>query len=307
MGRPKSKRTIPNPPETYEKIVNQITEDYDELSERYKQVARYLTQNPTTVAMDSVNAVAEKCGVHPSVLVRFAQTFGYSGFKQMQQVFQSRLATAAPGYEERVNALEKEVTKSKTQGLQAFMQELVVRDIATLQELMNTVTEEMLTQAAQLLKEANTVYVMGQLRSEPIASFFRYLMTMLGKPVIFLDCAGGLAPEVGKTMRQGDVLFAISFRHYAKETIALAEFAKREGIPVVGMTDSTLSPLAKDADVLFTVPEEEYSFSRSLAAPMSLAQSIALATAGLMEPKTSSPRLSSVTEVQKAHGDHLGY
>lgn len=302
MGRPKSTRTIPSAPETYEQAVNQITEDYEQLSERYKQVARYVTQNPTTVAMDSVNQLADKCGVHPSVLVRFAQTFGYSGFKQMQSVFQTRLATAAPGYEERVNALEREVQKSHGSGLHGFMQELVVRDIATLQELMEMVTSEMLQEAGELFRDANNIYVIGQLRSEPIAVLFRYLLTMLGKPVILLDSAGGLAPEVGKTMRDGDVLFAISFRHYAKETISLAEYAKSKGIPVVGMTDSTLSPLAKDSQVLFTIPEGEYSFSRSLAGPMCITQTIALATASVMNPKVESPRLKTVTELQKKSG-----
>jgi DNA-binding MurR/RpiR family transcriptional regulator len=302
MGRPKSTRMIPSPPENYEKAVNQITADYDQLSERFKQVARYVTQNPTTVAMDSVNVLAEKCGVHPSVLVRFAQTFGYSGFKQMQIVFQSRLATAAPGYEERVNALEKEVQKTRDSGFQGVMQDLVVRDIATLQELMESISEASLAKAASLLNGAETIYVIGQLRSEAIATFFRYVMTMLGKPVILLDCSGGLAPEVGKTIRKNDVLFVISFRHYAKESILVAEYAKSRLIPVIGMTDSTLSPLAKDADVLFTVPESEYSFSRSLAAPMCLAQSIALAMASLRDPDSDvSESLKSVTELQKKH------
>jgi len=42
--------------------------------------------------------------------------------------------------------------------------------------------------------------------------------------------------------------------------------------PVIAITDSQLSPLAKDVRILFMMPEDEYTFARSLAAPMCLAQ-----------------------------------
>ncbi len=110
--------TIPH--RNYEQIVNEITRRYPQLSERFQQAARYITQNPNTVALESINAIAAKCGMHPSVLVRFARAFGYSGFKQMQSVFQTRLATAAPGYNERITALENDLKKISTRAIWVF-------------------------------------------------------------------------------------------------------------------------------------------------------------------------------------------
>lgn len=284
------------PHETYEQVVDEITKHYPKLSERHKQAARYMTQNPNTVALESINAVAAKCGLHPSVLVRFAQVFGYSGFKQMQSVFQSRLATAAPGYNERINALEADLQKNEEKGSAGFLQSLVIRDIATLQELLQNVSGSELDTAASILKEADTIYIIGQLRSEPIALLLRYLFTMLNRRVVLLDSAGGLAPQMAKNMRDNDVLFAIAFRHYAKEVIAISDEVHARGLPIVAITDSNLSPLAKNARVLFTVPEEEYSFSRSLAAPVCLAQSIAMALAAALHPDKAQPRIETITE-----------
>ncbi|MEG4641377.1 transcriptional regulator, partial [Paracoccus sp. APAP_BH8] len=53
--------------------------------------------------------IAERCGIHASRFVRFAQSLGYKGFKELQAMFQKRLATAAPGFEARVKALETEL------------------------------------------------------------------------------------------------------------------------------------------------------------------------------------------------------
>ena len=92
----------------------------------------------------------------------------------------------------------------------------------------------------------------------------------------------------------------MSFRHYAKEVIAIAEHAVAHKVPVIALTDSQLSPLAKGASVLFTVPEEEYTFSRSLAAPMSLVQTLATATAARLHPKSGADvRIPSVTEIAR--------
>jgi hypothetical protein len=49
--------------------------------------------------------------------------------------------------------------------------------------------------------------------------------------------------------------------------------------------------------VLFTIPEDEYSFSRSLAAPMNLIQTLATAAAARLQPERASPRIPSVTEI----------
>jgi DNA-binding MurR/RpiR family transcriptional regulator len=67
----------------------------------------------------------------------------------------------------------------------------------------------------------------------------------------------------------------------------------------VAITDSQLSPLAKSAKVLFTIPEEEYSFSRSLAAPVCLAQSIAMALAAALQPEKAQPCIETITEREK--------
>src|SRR4051794_16654375 len=96
-------------PTDYEGLIQTIHERYDSMSKGHQTIALYLTQNPNDVAVRSVNAVAERCGVHASNFVRFAQALGYSGFKDLQGLFQKRLSTAAPGFEARVKALEDEL------------------------------------------------------------------------------------------------------------------------------------------------------------------------------------------------------
>lgn len=289
----------PAQPKTYERFMDVVTELYPSFGARFQEVARFCIHNPNYIAMNSVNTIAKSCGVHPSIVVRFAQACGFSGFKPLQAVFQKRLTTAVPGYMDRIQALDVDIDQKKDQGNLAFLRECVVRDIAALQELLGNVTEEELTTAATYLRDAETIFIAGQLRSESIARFLRYLLAMLGRRVILLDQAGGLATEMANIMTPKDVLIAISFRYYAKEVVTISGTAYRHRTPTIVITDSKLSPLARNVEVVFTIPEEEPSFSPSLAAPMSLVLALAMSLAALIQ---GSPNIPSLTAKQQRRG-----
>jgi DNA-binding MurR/RpiR family transcriptional regulator len=282
------------PPESYEELIKLIHDRYDDMSKSYQKIALYLTQNPNDVAVLSVNAIGAKCGIHASSFVRYAQSLGYKGFKELQTVFQRRLTTAAPGFDARVKALEAELGGAR-EGEIGFLADLVARDVASLQELLASIDPAHLARAAGLLESADTVYLIGQLRSAPVVELLRYVLTMLGKRTVLLDASGGLATHMAKVARPTDVLFVVSFRFYATEVVNVAEETAKRGVPILAITDSTLSPYAKLAKVLFAVPEHEYTFSRSLAAPMCLAQALCVALAARLQKDGSAPRIPVVT------------
>lgn len=282
-------------PKDYEDLIRLIHERHDQMSKTYQRISVYLTQNPNDVAVQSVNTIADRCGIHASSFVRFAQALGYKGFKELQVLFQKRLATAAPGFEARVRALGDELQSREDRSEYGFLHDLVLRDIASLQDLLERTGAEDLSTAADLIEAADTVYLIGQLRSSPVVDLLRYILTMLGKRCVLLDPGGGLATHMARTIRPDDVLIAVSFRFYATEVVNIVEEAERAGVPIVAISDSTLSPLAKSAKVLFAVPEHDYSFSRSLAAPMCLAQALTVAVAARVQRDAEAPRIPTVT------------
>jgi DNA-binding MurR/RpiR family transcriptional regulator len=282
------------PPETYEELIKLIHDRYEDMSKSYQRIALYLTQNPNDVAVLSVNAIGQKCGIHASSFVRYAQSLGYKGFKELQAVFQRRLSTAAPGFDARVRALEAELGGAR-EGELGFLADLVARDVASLQDLLANMDTAQLAEAAAMMEASDTIYLIGQLRSAPVVELLRYVLTMLGKRTVLLDAGGGLATHMAKVARSTDMLFVVSFRFYATEVVNVAEETAGRGVPIVAITDSTLSPYAKMANILFAVPEHEYTFSRSLAAPMCLAQALCVALASRLQKNSSDPRIPVVT------------
>ncbi len=287
--------TATQPPQNYEDLIRLIHEQHDQMSKTYKQIAVYLIQEPNEVAIQSMYCIANRCGLHASNFVRFAQSLGFKGFKGLQLLFQKRLLTAAPGFEARTKTLEEELQTREDRSEINFLRDLLIKDVASLQSLLEDIAADDMAAAVNLLHGAETVYLVGQLRSSPVVELSRYMLTMLGKRCILLDASGGFATYMARTMTPKDVLLAVSFRFYAKEVISIVDEAGAKGIPIVVISDSTLSPLAKSAKILFSVPERDHIFSRSLAAPMCLAQALAVGVAARLQDDGSRPRIPTVT------------
>ena len=87
------------------------------------------------------------------------------------------------------------------------------------------------------------VHIAVKRRSFPIAAYLTYAFSHLGVANILLDSVGGMFAEQGKTIREGDVLLAISFSPYANEVLKLVGNAQERRILLIVITDSILSPL----------------------------------------------------------------
>ena len=58
--------------------------------------------------------------------------------------------------------------------------------------------------------------------------------------------------------------------------------------------------------MLFAVPEHEYTFSRSLAAPMCLAQALTVTLASRLQQDSESPRIPVVTQSERGTAPTTG-
>ena len=94
----------PTPPTTVDELRAEILKRYDGLSKRLQQIARYVLDEPNELALETLAVIADRSGVQPSAIVRFAKGFGFDGASQMQRLFRDGLLSshAALGYSERV-------------------------------------------------------------------------------------------------------------------------------------------------------------------------------------------------------------
>jgi DNA-binding MurR/RpiR family transcriptional regulator len=256
-----------------------IAERYDSLSNRLQQIAKFVLDHPNDIALETVVVIAERAGVPPSALIRFAQALGYTGFREMQRVFQAPLASRSPSYAERVRGLALDRAEEEHDGPYHFLARFCAASAVALEHIQEVLTPEQLDQAVELLARARQVYVVAQRRSFPVAAYLAYALPHSEKPTHLLDGLGGMLDEQVRSIQPGDALVAISFSPYARETASIVERAAERKASVIVISDSMVSPISRFADVFFEIKDAEVQGFRSLTASLCLAQTLAVGLA----------------------------
>ncbi len=267
-----------------DRLLARVAADYEALPRQLKSVARYVEQHRARVMVDRIGDVARECAVQPSAVVRFAQRFGYAGFSAMQAVFRddyTQQAAASTTYQQRIRRLVTSKRRALTPV--AVAREFVAASTAGLEELSRDFDDAALSSAVSLLARAQHIYVVGVRRSYPVAAYMTYALQHIDKRVQLVDGIGGMVHEQMRSIGRDDVIVAISFTPYGRETLACVRHAQKCGAKSVVMTDSRLAPLARGASALLVVREGGAFAFRSLTNALCLAQALFVALAYRLE------------------------
>jgi DNA-binding MurR/RpiR family transcriptional regulator len=277
-------------PTSFEELKQLIGSRYGELSGRLQQIAEFVLEHPNDMALGTVAAVAARAGVQPSAIVRFANSFGYGGFSDLQQVFRNRLVAGSPSYRERIDAMRaKTAAGRKPNGVPSVLGQFADDGIAALQHLRETIDPADVSRAVSLLAGANEIYLLGQGRAFSVAYYLYYAIARLDLRAHLLDGIGGLLHEEARAASRGDALIAVSFKEYSRDVVAIVDEAAARGVKIVALTDSPLSPIAQSAAVSFEVDQSPALPFRSLVAPICLAQSLVVALGHQLTARGGNP------------------
>jgi DNA-binding MurR/RpiR family transcriptional regulator len=264
------------PPRDYDGLKDLLIARRDNLPKRLVQVAAFALENPDEIAFGTVASVASQAHVQPSTLIRFAQTIGYAGFTDLQEVFRAQLKARWPDYRERlarIAPVEPEGRNASGELLDGFAESA----IASIERLRSSVAPADLERAAAILARAETIYLLGLRRAFPVTAYLAYALGKLGFRAVLVDQVGALGPEQLVQAGRRDALVAISFAPYTPATVELTAGAATRKVPVIAITDSPLSPLSPSAQVQLEIVEADYAGFRSLSATLSLAMALAVA------------------------------
>ncbi|ODT70753.1 MAG: RpiR family transcriptional regulator [Pelagibacterium sp. SCN 63-23] len=261
----------------FDSLRSAILERKSTLPKRLVQVAAYALDHPDEIAFGTAASIASSAGVQPSTLVRFAQSFGFEGFSGLQQIFRARLRERTSSYEERLRKLAADGMDVEESA--AIFNNFVAAAHASLDALSAAIDPVAFERAVDILARADTIYLIAKRRSFPIATYMAYAFGKLKVRCQMVGTAAGIDDELLAMAGPNDAGFAVSFSPYASESAEQARALAGNGIPLVVLTDSALSPLAECANVWFELVEADHAGFRSLSASMAFAMALTVSVA----------------------------
>ncbi len=274
----------PPPKLTVDQLLKRISQEYEGLSKQLKLIARHVEQHRDHLGLEGIQEVASQCAVQPSAVVRFAKHFGFSGYSELQRIFRDGLSRQiAPGRTYRARIREVIEAGGRDLSSTEIAQEFLTGSIAAMQELQSGLHATPFRKAVDLLADADAIWIAGSRRSFPVAAYLEYALQHTDKRIVLISALGSMHFGQVRAVRKGDVMIAISFAPYAEETIEVAREAQRRGARLIAITDSRMSPLARDAQVVLPVQDNTTFGFRALTSTMGLAQSLFIALAYRLE------------------------
>ena len=278
-----------------------IVEAFETMPPQLQAAARYILDKPDDVALLSMREQARRAGVPAATMTRLAKRLGLEGYDEVRALYAGAVRAGTLGFAGKAGVQVQQQSLRGERALATDMALSLSRQIARLAE---PEALERLVDAAARLHRARRVYCLGLRACHAAAWHFHYMLSLLGDKTVMLDDAGGTGLDAIRDAGRDDVVLAASVEPYARATIEAARYAATEGVPLVAVTDSEVSPLARLASTVILVPTESPSFFHTVTPLLAVAEILAALVAGRSGHKALEALQRTETQLA-AFGVHL--
>jgi DNA-binding MurR/RpiR family transcriptional regulator len=221
-----------------------IQAHYENLTPSFRKLADFILQEQLDAAFMTATELANRMDVDAATVVRFAQTIGYSGFreliKEVQQIVKAELtASYSPALDAPDDAgLFRSVLENERHNLKLAQNRLTEQANAILPTLL----------------DAQRIWVMGQSLGAHLAALCAAALRDIGLPAVTItpnptEVASGL-----KGIGAEDVIIGFSITGMELGVADAIRFAREHGAKTLAFSGSEVTPAALAAETSIICP-----------------------------------------------------
>ncbi len=240
-------------------------------SKGQRRIAQYIMDEYDKAAFMTAAKLGKTVGVSESTVVRFAVILGFDGYPSMQKAMQEMVLN-------RLTSVQRLEVASDRIGSQDIVSMVLQSDAEKLRRTDETLNREDFKKVVDAIVEAKRVYILGVRSAAPLANFLGYYLRYLSDNVHIVTASGaGEMFEQIVGVNDQDAVVAFSFPRYSTTTLKGAQYCASAGATVIGITDSSVSPLAQVCDHVLLAKSDMLSLVDSLVAPLSVVNALIVA------------------------------
>ncbi|NKC15570.1 MAG: SIS domain-containing protein [Gammaproteobacteria bacterium] len=252
-------------------VLGRLSAEWDTLTPEARKAARYVLENPQDVGVSTVRQIAAAAKVKPNTFVRMARQVGFDGYEDFREPFREAIRRAAISFPDRARWLQG-TRKSGAMG--ALYADLVGAAIRNIEETFAAVPEPALRAAAQAIWASRNVFTLGVGVNNANARNFTYLASTAMVQFHAIPRPGSTPVDDLAWADEHDTIIAITCKPYRSEVVEAVRIASRQGLTVIGISDSPTSPIVLGAAHGFTVAVDTPQFFPSSVSTIALLETL---------------------------------
>lgn len=251
-------------------VAARVQDQRDALTAAERRLAEVVLADPQTVAFGTVASLARAGATSGATVVRFANRLGFVGFVDLQAAVQEELSDHLRPAVERIRQPAHDDVVARTLAIEI---DNVTRSLEGIDRrtLANAATRIAGQRARVVVLPGSTSFGVGHHLAEQLGLLRENVLLAAGPP------AAVTATLALLTRR--DVVLAIDVRRYDRAVVDGAALVVERRIPLIAITDSALSPLARHAIATFTTAGEGAGPFDSQTGAMAVANALVTAVA----------------------------
>ena len=251
-----------------------------------RRVAEVILSDPSAAAFATVADLGRRAGTSGATVVRLAERLGYDGWVGLQAEFRAQVDRRLRPARERIGQDDGGDVLAET----------AEREADNVRRTLAAVDRRAFARTARRLADPRRhVFVVAGDAEAGIGSLFADALDLLRPGV---HPVTGSVPAVGRALahlHRRDVVVVMDLRRYERWVLDAAALTIERGAELVAITDSVLSPLARDAAATFVVAAEGAGPFDSHVGTLALTNALASAVARLLS-ETAPARLDAVEQ-----------
>ncbi len=248
----------------YRQLTHLLDQRFDALSPELQRAARWVREHPAELGLQSMRQSAQAANVSPATMTRLAQALGLDGFEAMRRPAMAAFARS-------VSRAQAPVEPGGADAAASPLARAQRANVASIGE--RNPAGQLLDAAARILR-ARHVLFLGLRASFGIAYHLHYTCDWLRPGTQLATDPGGAWADRLAALGADDLLVAVSQAPYTVQTVDAVLHAQASGVPVLVLTDSALSPLARAATQTLLFDTASPAFFHSMTGAQALAEAL---------------------------------
>ncbi|MDZ5784120.1 MurR/RpiR family transcriptional regulator [Marinococcus luteus] len=229
---------------------------YNSFSDKEKQIADYMLQNPETIVHSTINQVADQLSLADATVFRFCKRLGFKGYQAMKIALASDII-------EPIEDIHETIQESDTEA--EIMSKVFQSNKNALTYTQEVLDENTVRQAVQYLLEASELHFYGSGGSGVTAQDGQHKFMRTGLPSHAYTDAHWQVMAASQ-LKPDDVAIVISHSGANEDVLEAMDVAKEQGARIIAITSYAKTPISQKADLtLQTISRETEYRSEALA------------------------------------------
>lgn len=234
-------------------VMIKLEEHAIKASEAEGGVIRYILKNPEIIIDTNINQLAQKTFSSSATIVRLCKKLGFRGYKEFHNSLLCEIAMR------KSSQIEFSKSVRRDDSLEDIIQKVTVKNINSLEATKKIIDRQVMEECVNLIECCRKICLFGVGASLLVAKDAYLKFLRVNKECAINDDFHAQLLEA-QNMESEDLAIIISYSGLTVEMIKCAKIIKEIKAPIIAITMSEISPIAKLADYNLWVAKTESIF-----------------------------------------------